>query len=249
MRLENSFLLLPGVGEKTERELWQAGVTHWDAFEDADIVGPKTHKKGVAMLEKARKNLDVGNTAFFDHHLPGKAVWRIYENFQERVTFFDIETTGLNRQEDVVTTASFHRDGETTTLVRGQDLTAERVEQELFQSAALVSFNGKRFDIPFLEASFDLDIETPHIDLMYLCRRLGLSGGLKRIEQQLGIDRDVDVDGREAIRLWKRYKNGSKEALEDLVYYNQLDVINLRPLLETVHERLRGEVFEPHLPH
>jgi hypothetical protein len=30
MRLENTFIGARGVGETTERDLWQRGVTHWD---------------------------------------------------------------------------------------------------------------------------------------------------------------------------------------------------------------------------
>ncbi|MFB6076942.1 MAG: ribonuclease H-like domain-containing protein, partial [Candidatus Nanohaloarchaea archaeon] len=68
--------------------------------------------------------------------------------------------------------------------------------------------------------------------------------------EEIGIDRDLeDVDGREAIHLWKRYeKHGDEAALDRLVRYNRLDVVNLRPLLEEVHGKLRRDVFEPHLP-
>lgn len=248
MRLENSFVIAPGIGEKTEQRLWREGIKTWDGFEGNDVVGAATHEKAASFLDKARKNLSVGNAPFFAHHLPSGGSWRMYEDFRDDAAFFDIETTGLDRERNVVTTISVYHEGETTTLVRGKDLSAERIESLLGAASVMVSFNGKRFDIPFLKHNFDISINTPHIDLYYLCKRLGLSGGLKRIEQELGVDRDLeDIDGREAVRLWKQYQRGEDEALETLIHYNQLDVVNLEDVLDLVHAKLRADVFEPHV--
>lgn len=249
MRIENSFILAPGIGEKTEKKLWRNGVTHWDHIEDSDAVGKSRRKKLSSFLEKARRNLEVGNTVFFGDKLPSGELWRMYENFRENVCFFDIETTGLDASSNKVTTVSFHRSGEDITLVRGQDLTRERLEQEIFKSSMLVSFNGKRFDQPFLEQSFGLEIDTPHLDLMYTCRKLGISGGLKEIEDRMGIQRELeDINGREAIRLWKRYEQkGDEEALQKLVRYNRYDARNLKKLLSEAHGRLEQETFRAHL--
>ena len=240
MKLENSFILFPGIGEKTEKKLWKDNITHWDHLEDSSKYSDKIHKH----REKARKNLEVGNETFFKDKMPNKSLWRGYENFRENVTFFDIETTSLKPERNKTTTVSFYRNGNSKTLIRGQDLTKEKLEQEFFDSSMMVSFNGKRFDQPFLEKSFDMNIQNPHIDLMYLCKRLGYSGGLKKIEKELAINRELeDIDGREAIRLWKKYENnGNEEALQKLVKYNQYDAENLQDLLEIVREKLIKKV-------
>ncbi|MFB6203128.1 MAG: ribonuclease H-like domain-containing protein [Candidatus Nanohaloarchaea archaeon] len=250
MRLENSFIQVPRVGEKTEKKLWENGITHWDHVEDSSNISDGKKDRITGFLGKARKNLEVGNSVFFGDKLPSDSYWRMYRNFREDACFFDIETTGLDFDRNRVTTVSFYRNGESRTLVRGEDLTAENLRQEFFESSIVVTFNGKRFDVPFLEKNFDLDIENPHIDLMYPCKRMGLTGGLKPIEKELGIQRELeDIDGREAVRLWKQYeKNGDREALRKLIRYNQYDAENLQDLLEEVHQRLRGEVFEPHVP-
>ena len=250
MRIENSFILAPGVGEKTEQKLWKKGVTHWDHVENTNSISSRKQEKISNFVGKARKNLEVENSVFFQNNLPNKSLWRLYRNFEKKACFFDIETTGLDKKKNKVTTVSFHRDGESRTLIQGQDLTKERLEEEMFESKILVSFNGKRFDQPFLEQNFNMDINVPHIDLMYLFKRIGYSGGLKKIEKQLNVDRELeDIDGREAVRLWKRYENnGNEEALDKLVKYNQYDARNLQSLLEIVHERLTGEVFQPHIP-
>jgi len=248
MRIENSFLLAPGVGEKTEKKLWKQGITHWDDVTESSISDNKKQKIS-NFLSKARKNLEVGNSVFFGSQLPSKSVWRMYRNFEESATFFDIETTGLSPEKNKVTTVSLYRGGESKTFVQGQDLTRENLQKEIHKSKVLVSFNGKMFDQPFLEKNYNLDIELPHIDLMHSCRRIGLTGGLKKIEKDLGVERELeDIDGREAVRLWKKYENkGNENALEDLIRYNRYDTENLEQVLELVHSRLEHRFFLRHV--
>lgn len=241
--------MAPGIGEKTEKNLWKSGITHWDHVEDSSSITDNKRDRMLNFLQKARKNLDVGNTHFFADKLPNREFWRSYRNFEENACFFDIETTGLNHMHDKVTTVSFYRKGESYTLVRDDDLTKENLEKEFFESSILVSFNGKMFDQPFLEKSFDMNIDTPHLDLMYPAKRVGLSGGLKKIEKILGVDRDLeeDIDGRQAIRLWKKYeRDGDKDALRKLVKYNQYDAENLKDVADIVHDRLTNEFFSPY---
>jgi uncharacterized protein YprB with RNaseH-like and TPR domain len=243
MRIENSFLPVHGVGEKTERRLWREGITHWDDFEES-LVGDVQGRRINEFIENARTHLDAGNVRFFDDAFPSGSRWRLYENFRAATCFFDIETTGLDARHSEVTAISFHRAGETTTLVRGEDLTRAAIETELAAAGLLVSFNGKRFDVPFLEQSFGLDIDQPHLDLMYPCRQLDLTGGLKAIERAVGIDRDrPDISGRDAVRLWHQYERGDEDSLRTLVSYNRADTANLQSLLDIVADRLHDEVF------
>lgn len=244
MRIENSFIPVRGVGETTERKLWRAGVTHWDEF-DPSVVGPTTADRIESFIAEAAPHLDDGDVRFFDREFPSAERWRLYENFRDDACFFDIETTGLDHHRDRVTTVSFHRAGETTTLVQGDDLTAGAIREQVADASMLVTFNGKRFDAPFLEESFDLTLDQPHLDLMYTCKKLGLSGGLKAIEREVGIDRDrPDLSGRDAVRLWREYERGDESALETLVSYNRDDTVNLERLADTVASALHREVFE-----
>ncbi|EMA50173.1 ribonuclease H-like domain-containing protein [Halococcus thailandensis] len=243
MRIENSFVPVRGVGEKTERRLWREGITHWDDFEPS-TVGDVQGDNITDYIDRARDRLAAGDAAFFDRAFPSGSRWRLYENFRGNACFFDIETTGLDARHNDVTTVSFHRAGETTTLVRGKDLTQEAVRRELDAADLLVSFNGKRFDVPFLERSFDLDVTQPHLDVMYPCRQLDLTGGLKAIEEEIGIERDrPDISGRDAVRLWHAYERGDEDALDTLVAYNRADTVNLKSLLDTVTRRLHESVF------
>ena len=245
MRIENSFIPVRGVGETTERKLWEAGVTHWDEF-DGTVVGETTADRIEAFIDTARDRLAADDARYFDEQFPSSERWRLYENFRERACFFDIETTGLDQYSDRVTTVSLHQGGETTTLVRGDDLTADALRAAFADADLLVTFNGARFDVPFLETSFDLSLDHPHLDLLYTCRKLGLDGGLKQVEADVGIERDrPDISGEDAVRLWREHERGRDGALETLVSYNREDAVNLRALSETVVDRLHHEVFEP----
>ena len=240
MRVDQSFIGAAGVGETTERRLWRAGVTHWDDFETRDGRLPAVDGVGPSVADRVRKFIDGGRRAladedvtYFAKRLPDSECWRCYDTFRERATFFDIETTGLDHQRSVVTTVSIHRDGDTRTLVRGDDLGADPLRATLGEADLLVTFNGKRFDVPFLEACFDVDLSVPHLDLMYACRQAGLTGGLSAIERQLGIGRDrPDISGRDAVRLWHEHARGVDGALETLVEYNREDTVNMVDVAE-----------------
>ena len=248
MRIENSFIPVRGVGETTERRLWRDGITRWEAF-DPDALGPTTGERVESFIADAWEHLDDGNAEFFAEQFPGGEHWRLYENFRDETCYFDIETTGLSADYNDVTTVSFHRDGETTTLVRGEDLTAERIREQFADASLVATFNGKRFDVPFLKQSFDVSIDVPHVDLMYPCKRLGLSGGLKAVERDVGLERDrPDISGEDAVRLWREYEAGDDEALETLVSYNREDTVNLAALTETVCEHLHEDVFACECP-
>ncbi|QGN07722.1 exonuclease [Halorhabdus sp. CBA1104] len=240
MRVEASFIPVEGVGEQTERSLWEQGITHWDEFEP-DAVGATTADRIEAFIEDARKRLAERDSHYFGRQFPSQAQWRLYETFEESAAFFDIETTGLDQRHDAVTTVSVRQGGETTTFVRDRDLTAQRLRKTFTDADLLVSFNGKRFDVPFLEQSFDLDgvLDRPHLDLMYPCRRLDLTGGLKQIEKDVGIQRDrPDLSGKDAVRLWNDYQRGDEGALETLVGYNREDVDHLQTVADRVVTRL-----------
>jgi uncharacterized protein YprB with RNaseH-like and TPR domain len=238
VRIDQSFIPVSGVGEATERSLWEAGVTCWEEF-DPDLVGPTTAERIEAFLAEATDRLAREDADYFDARLPSGECWRLYGNFRSDAVFFDIETTGLDHDSDRVTTVSLHRGGGTTTLVRGDDLTAGALRDRLADAPLLVTFNGKRFDVPFLETSFGLDLDRPHLDLMYACRSLDLTGGLKAVERDLGIERDrPDLSGRDAVRLWHEYEAGDRGALDTLVAYNRDDAVNLRALADRVSARL-----------
>ena len=81
----------------------------------------------------------------------------------------------------------------------------------------------------------------PHFDLCFAARRLGLRGGLKHIEQEVGIERESalrGLDGWDAVRLWSQWRRGDRAALDLLLAYNAADTENLVPLTELVYREM-----------
>lgn len=244
MRIENSFIPVDGVGEATEQKLWRNGVTRWSVF-DGDVVGTTLADRIETFIATATERLDRRDAAFFRREVPASEHWRLYENVPAETAYLDIETTGLDRYNDQVTTVSIHLDGTTRTLVHGHDLTANRLSEELADASLLVTFNGRRFDVPFLEQSLDCSIDLPHADLMYMCRTLGYDGGLDAVESAFGIERDrPDISGQDAVRLWHEYERGNEDALDTLIAYNQEDTVNMEPIMQDACQRLHESVFE-----
>lgn len=97
----------------------------------------------------------------------------------------------------------------------------------------LMTYNGARFDLPILKDQLRLDLPAifAHRDLMHDCWKNNLKGGLKRVEQRLGIHRDTEgLNGWDAVRLWNAHRAGDNGALEVLLRYNREDVENLEAL-------------------
>lgn len=248
MRIENSFVPVDGVGEQTERALWAGGVTCWGEFDRSSAsavgIGSRRANRIETFIENGHRRLEDGDLDYFFESMPSRCGWRCYENVREETCFLDIETTGLDRRRHEVTTVSLHCGGETTTLVAGRDLSTESLNSAIDDAAMLVTFNGRQFDVPFLETNLDLSLDLPHVDLRYPCSRIGLTGGLKAIERSVGIHRDrPDLSGRDAVDLWHRHCRGEQGALETLIEYNRADTVNLQTLMDLVSERLHHEVY------
>ncbi|MEW6378305.1 MAG: ribonuclease H-like domain-containing protein [bacterium] len=157
------------------------------------------------------------------------------------MAYLDIETTGLSPWEGSITVIGLYDGEQAKTFVQGDNLQAFTDEIERYKM--IVTFNGARFDIPFIKQSLNARLDQINIDLMYPLKRLGYSGGLKAIEQTLGIFRPIEIgniDGLEAVRLWFEYhRKGNQRALERLIKYNLEDTRNLKGLMELVYERLK----------
>ncbi len=117
-----------------------------------------------------------------------------------------------------------------------------RLADALQQAAAVVTFNGTLFDLRFLRKAYPgLVIPPMHIDLRYLAKRVGLSGGQKVIERLLALPQRTnlqDVNGAEAVLLWHRYLRGDFSSLQRLIEYNRYDVIGMCRILDVVLDRL-----------
>ena len=69
-------------------------------------------------------------------------------------------------------------------------------------------------------------------------------GGLKRIERQIGISREDEIEGMsgyDAVRLWREWRTRKNQAALDLLLaYNRADIENLALLLAFTYQRLKA---------
>lgn len=232
--IENTFVHVDGVSENTEKKLWENGIKSWkdycDNYDSIDFIPEK--KKAIIKNELvySQQEFDNRNISYFAKKLKLNEHWRL--NKLGKICFVDIETTGLSRWTDTLTILGIY-DGETSHIyIHDKDM--EKGYKKLKEFDTVVTFNGKQFDMPFIEQKSGEKYNFVHFDLRFLLKEIGYSGGLKKIEKELGIVRDgevTEVNGREAVRLWRRYLRGDENALRILLKYNEEDIVNLDYLL------------------
>lgn len=244
--LESSFIFLKGIGETTERRLWDDGLTHWRKFLETSTalsIGPARKALYDREVERALDDLQRAQWRKIAKRFKAAHHWRFFEAFRVRTVFLDIETNGYPAGEGEITMIGLYGHHTMTTLVRHQNLTLDRLQDELSNYDLIVTFFGSGFDLPYLRASYPrLDLSHAHFDLCFAARRLGMRGGLKHIEEELGLSRSDDVQGLngwDAVNLWHAWQAGDERAGETLLEYNEADVRNLEPLAEYLYQALR----------
>ncbi len=240
--LRYSYAHIKGIGKKVEQHLFDEGATTWDAtLESIESYSISNSAKETLKRElpKNIRLLNEKNYRYFLYHLPTELYYRAYPYLLDRVVFIDIETTGFDVKNSHITVVGCYDGYETREFLFGEN--EDEFIDYIMQFSLIVTFNGKLFDIPFLEKYFGIEITAFHIDLRYVLNDLGYKGGLKKIENTLGLNRasDVcDVNGYTAVLLWQYYKDtGDRRAFDTLIHYNLLDTINLEPLLRFAYNQ------------
>ncbi len=248
--LRNTFVHIPGVGSKTELALWSSGCLTWeDALSDKRKTSFGTVADAAALkhLEQSEAALSDGQHQFFAKSLGMPEAWRAWGEFSGRTVYLDIETDGGN-SGDAITCIGLYDGAEFRCLVRDQDLA--ELPDVLSHYSMIVTFFGAGFDLPMIKKRWSfLEIDQIHLDLCPTMRKLGIQGGLKKIEKQLGLQRDEEAEGLnglDAIRLWRQYeRRGDVGALEKLIKYNREDVVNLERLAEHAYTLLHEQTIGP----
>lgn len=231
---------MTGIGKGAEKNIWDFGINSWDeAIEHLDSLPvSQTKKKAISVgVDESESHLKEKDHCYFAQSLPSAEHWRAYSEFSKDVAFVDIETTGLAPGQDTIAVVGIYNREKARTYVQGIDL--DEIVDEFSKYKMLITFNGARFDLPFIKREFpEINFDQLHIDLMYPLKRIGYCGGLKKIEREMGIvrgDNIKEVDGWEAVRLWHRYKRGDEAALDTLLEYNREDIVNLETIIEKVY--------------
>lgn len=230
--LQNTFCHIRGIGPRVEQHLWRSGVASWEAARGELPLPPHKAEPVKRGAEESIERLAARDAAWFAARLPSAESWRMFAEFRDSVAYLDIETTGLGGPDDYITTLTLYDGHRLRHYVQGENLGDFR--DDIGDYRLLVTYNGKCFDLPFIRAYLGVPMRQAHIDLRYVLASLGYRGGLKGCERQLGLARGEleDVDGYFAVLLWFDYlNNGNQRALETLLAYNTLDVVNLATLM------------------
>ena len=230
--LKATFSHLPGIGPQMECRLWSLGILTWEDLHRWLLCRTRRHKT----LESLETQIQAFRDRRWDvlaQFLPQRIMWRATHDFPGRTAFLDIETHPMGGRHAVTVVGIW--DGKAyCPYVRGRNL--DELSDHLARYELVVTFGGTRFDIPVLKAFLgNFTLCALHLDLISTLRTLGFTGGLKKIEQRLGIRRDPQVDGltgRDAVRLWRSYQAGDQNALTKLIAYNYADVRSLEFLAD-----------------
>lgn len=175
------------------------------------------------------------------------------ENLMDSL-FFDIETTGFKAEYCsiyMIGCATFEEDAATITLFFAENKYGEKAVLEAFAKLLATkkqcfTFNGNRFDIPFIEKraqKHQLDItpsSMPCFDLFLFVKQFSNLLQLEHYKQKslecyLGIQREDLYDGGQLIEVYQRYAlHPNAEDLQLLKQHNLDDVrgmLKLLPLL------------------
>jgi uncharacterized protein YprB with RNaseH-like and TPR domain/predicted nuclease with RNAse H fold len=264
--IESTFVHIPGIGHRTERQLWKNGLTSWDYLEARLAAGVRIHDllhsngyhqpslfpeveyepdgsrvaEWLQTLELSRRALRECDFAFFLDRLDPRDHWRLLATQWRRALFLDIETTGLAQDFHYTTVIGAMFEGRFYQWVWPERL--DEFFQLMSRAQLVVSFNGRRFDVPFLGRQFSR-FERPraHVDLLDAGRAMGYSGGQKEVEVALGLQRDQAVDGvggEEAVQLWSKTLYGDEASFQRLIRYNRADVEMLPRIAEILCREL-----------
>ena len=247
--LSRTFCFLPGIGPARELRLWKRGIESWSEYRRLHRVNgvrARLKERHDQLLELAEASMGK-DARFFAHILPPAEHWRAYRAFRENAAYLDIETRG-ERENNDVTVVGIRKGGRSRIFVRGSDYAPAAVSEFLRDASALVTFNGASFDLPMLAGDGVVLPSVPSVDLRVVLARAGFEGGLKRIEEAIGLARDPAVrglSGYDAVKLWRRWEQAhEKEALDTLLAYNAADFENLEPLADFACDALERKMLD-----
>ncbi len=243
--LESTFIHCPGIGAKSERKLWQAGARNWSeliARQETLRLSRLQRECLVPLVEESIVRLSERDYRWFARAIPQREHWRAYPSFGSRIGYLDIETNG-GLDASSLTVAGLYDGYRLRQFVRGDNL--HEFPEYMEQFTMLVTFFGTGFDLPFLRRAFHMEFPQLHVDLCFVLKRLGYSGGLKQVEKRFGLKRSDEIDGMSgagAVQLWYDYRRGNDDALRVLLDYNAQDVLNLEVLLDAAFPRMLEKV-------
>lgn len=234
--LKSTFQHLKGVGKKTEKALWKKGFTTWEKYSNAfqRQYSLFNYNESDFPLDDSIAAYEREDMDFFAATLPVAEYYRLALEFPREVLFLDIETTGLSLYYDIISMVGWSIGKKFGVYINGQDEIF--LIEALNKAKVIVTFNGTMFDLKFINKYLDAPkIPSVHLDLRFFAKRVGLSGGQKAIENEIGFKRDSEIDGmlgEAAPILWHKYRRGDQDAMKRLIEYNHADIEGMKSILD-----------------
>jgi len=170
----------------------------------------------------------------------------------EELVILDIETMGLFESPIILLGIAKQRNNIlTTTQILLKDISNEpsallETYKKLDESMAILSYNGKSFDIPYLQsrlAFYGLSAlnEKTHFDLLHYTRRAWRDEldncKLNTVEDYLGVKREIDLPSSLVPSFYDTYlKTGNPGPLVPIIEHNKQDLVSLVLLYNKLHE-------------
>jgi uncharacterized protein YprB with RNaseH-like and TPR domain len=180
--LDSTYIHCPGIGPKTERKIWEAGGRTWLQYlaNASELALTSRQRQCIdPIVEQSLERLEELDHAWFARTIPQREHWRAYPVFSDNIAYLDIETTGGMEAGDL-TVVGMYEGAEFHQFVKGRDL--HLFPEAIRDKTMIVTFFGSGFDLPFLKNALGMDFPQLHVDLCFALKRLGLSGGLKKID-------------------------------------------------------------------
>lgn len=234
--LQNTFIHFKSINKRSENALWGKGVLTWGDYLEQ-------YPQQLRLLDNIYSTPDVqssldafnrGDVEYFANLIHRHEYYRLALSFPEKVLFLDIETTGLSIYYDSITVVGWSMGNEYGAFINGND--PSYFFDKLKEAKLIVTFNGTLFDLKFLKKKIkNINLPTIHIDLRFFAKRVGLSGGQKLIEKQIGFERNKHLEGLQgesAPILWHQYRKGDNSALKKLIEYNHADIEGMKAIFD-----------------
>jgi hypothetical protein len=245
--LVEDLMLVHGIGPSTKRRLKSRG---FGTIRDL-LSHPRYHRQAFDVLECLTKGsttelVDLIGTRYPRSHPLALGTAALHE--PEEMVFVDIETLGLFSRPIILIGVGRFESGQLRIyqyLVRDipEEEAALIATREHFagDNPALVTFNGKSFDLPYIEdrlAYYGLNLpdRIPHYDVLHFSRRRWKdqlrSLRLSSLESEVfGISRKDDIPGQMVPEFYATYlRTGNCGPLVPVVEHNRQDVLSLAML-------------------
>ena len=255
-QMNNNLKLLPKIGVKTEQNLKKKGYPTIESLKSHDKYCDDASKfidniEGLSFAEI----IDLLDNNKYGRECRDNILKSISLTDRENFKFMDIETLGLSnvpiiligiaeiKKDKIVSSQYFLRE------IYEEGAVIEAYLSHLDEDSVHVTFNGKSFDVPFIKNRcrynrIDVDLDLPHLDLMYFAKNLWKEKlpncQLQTIEKELfGIEREGDVPGQFIPDYYNTYLNERNIGpIVPIIEHNRQDIVSLASFLEKMYEEV-----------